>query len=102
MQSQGAPVSSSTPAASTSTTCALSIFAPTRASCSKRARNFSSPSMRALMSLSARSRPVESWVATYTAPMPPTRSGRSIRKSRAKTFPGATDAMPDAATRRRA
>ncbi len=57
--SQGMPVSSSTPAETTSTTWSLRIFAPTLASCAKRARLSSLCTNCGCITLSARSRPVE-------------------------------------------
>lgn len=40
------------------------------------------------ITFSARSRPVESCSATYTAPIPPSASGRITRKSFANYIPG--------------
>ena len=60
----------------------------TRASCSKRSRDRSLSTRDGKSSLSARLRPVLSCSATYTAPMPPMASARSMRKSPANTLPG--------------
>jgi len=72
-------VSPSMPALWISTTWSLAIREPTLASSSKRWRAPASFAMSGLMSFSARALPVLCCSTTYTAPIPPSASGRTTR-----------------------
>ena len=85
--SQGMPVSASRPEPTTSTTWSLGMRAPTRASAMKRSQARTSRPSAGSSSLRARARPVVSWVASQTTPIPPLPSWRSRRNSRPMICP---------------
>jgi hypothetical protein len=78
MARKGAPEASSRPTSRICTMCSDSMAPAARASSSKRVTRRGSSTSPAVITLSATRRPVPVWRASYTVPIPPSPSGRTM------------------------